>query len=452
MKITTPLLEFSRYTSLSVLGMVAISGYILADTFFIAQGLGANGLTALNLAMPTYNFIHGVGLMLGMGAATRYSICRSRGEDREADVMFTNALYLGIGFSIVFLLLGLLRSEELTALLGADRAVFEMSNTYLKVLLLFSPAFLLNDILLCFVRNDGNPRLSMIATVTGSLSNVVLDYIFIFPCKMGIFGAVLATGLAPVIGVLVMSPHWLSRGKGFHLVRIGLKRSQSKTTLSLGFPSLLGQVSSGIVTIVLNIIILNLMGNTGVAAYGVVANLSLVVVAIYTGIAQGAQPLLSSAYGQREDSAVQQYLRYAMATMLVLSVLLYAGLFLFADPIAGIFNSEHNAQLQEIAVTGVKIYFTSVAFVGYNTVISTYFTSVERPLPAHMISLLRGLVLIIPVSFLMSDLLGMAGVWLSFPLTELIVALLGGWIYVWSRRTGRENRRMGMGSIGKKEE
>ena len=104
---TASLLEFSKYTSLSVLGMAAISGYILADTFFIARGLGADGLAALNLAMPTYNFIHGVGLMLGMGAATRFSVCKSRGEGRQADVMFTAALCLGAGFALLFLALGL---------------------------------------------------------------------------------------------------------------------------------------------------------------------------------------------------------------------------------------------------------------------------------------------------------------------------------------------------------
>lgn len=432
---TASLLEFSKYTSLSVLGMAAISGYILADTFFIARGLGADGLAALNLAMPTYNFIHGVGLMLGMGAATRFSVCKSRGEGRQADVMFTAALCLGAGFALLFLALGLFFSRPLTALLGADRTIFEMSNTYLKVLLLFSPAFLLNDILLCFIRNDGNPRLSMVATVTGSLANVVLDYIFIFPCGMGIFGAVFATGLAPVIGIAVMAPHWLSRSKGFHLTALERLGCPFRMTLSLGFPSLLGQVSSGIVTIVLNILILGLMGNTGVAAYGVIANLSLVVVAIYTGIAQGVQPLLSRAHGLRDRAALLRYLRYALVTMLALSALMYAGIFCFAGPIAALFNSDGSPQLQQIAVTGLKIYFTSVAFVGYNTVISTYFTSVERPLPAHVISLLRGLVLIIPAAVALSALWGMTGVWLSFPATELAVAGVGAGLYLRSRKS-----------------
>ena len=261
-----PLHDFMKYASLSVMAMIAMSCYILADTFFVSQGLGTRGLAALNLAIPAYNFIHGTGLMLGMGGATRFSILKSQDADREANRMYTVTLYLSLIFSVLFVLTGLFLSGGLARLLGADPAVFDMTNTYLKVLLLFSPAFILNDVLLCFVRNDGNPQLAMAATITGSLSNIVLDYVFIFPCGMGIFGAVFATGLAPVIGILVMAPHWLKRDKGFHIISTGLPARAAGITLSLGFPSLLAQLSSGIVMIVFNTIILGLLGNTGVAA------------------------------------------------------------------------------------------------------------------------------------------------------------------------------------------
>lgn len=194
---STPLREFVRYSALSSCGMIAVSCYILADTFFVAQGLGTAGLAALNLAIPIYNFIHGTGLMLGMGGATKYSIHQSRGDPGGASRMFTGMLLLSVLFSIPFLLLGLFCSHGITVLLGADQAVFEMTRTYLQVLLLFAPATLVNDVLLCFVRNDGDPRLSMLATAAGSLANIVLDYIFIFPMGMGIFGAVLATGMSP---------------------------------------------------------------------------------------------------------------------------------------------------------------------------------------------------------------------------------------------------------------
>lgn len=411
------------------MGMIAISCYILADTFFVAQGLGTNGLASLNLAIPTYDFIHGTGLMLGMGGATRFSILKSQNNQKGADTIFTNTVYLGIFFSVIFMLGGLFFSGSLARLLGADQNTFEMTNTYLRVMMLFSPAFIFNDIILCFVRNDGNPRLSMIATVCGSLFNVVFDYIFIFPCNMGMLGAVLATGFSPVVGLTIMSPHWLGKKKGFHFRKLVPDADSIRTNISLGFPSLLSQISAAIVMIVFNMLILGLEGNTGVAAYGVIANISLVVLSFYTGIAQGIQPLVSHSYGRKKTDGIRQFLRYAMISMVILSAVMYLILFVFADPIASAFNSEHNAKLQEIAITGLKLYFTSLVFAGFNIILSMYFTSVEKALPAQIISLLRGLILIIPIAFLFANLWDMTGVWMSFPATELVTAVVGAVLY-----------------------
>ena len=433
--------EFFRYTALSVLGTLGVSCYILADTFFVSKGLGANGLTALNLAIPVYNFIHGTGLMLGMGGATRFCVCKSRQRREKVNQIYTNTLYLGALFSAVFVLIGLFFGVRLSLLLGADKNVLDMTATYLKWLLLFSPAFILNDILLCFVRNDDNPRLAMTAMIIGSFSNIILDYIFIFPMKMGIFGAIFATGLSPIISIISMLSHWIKRKNTFHVCRTKVKTHIVRQELALGFPSLIAQLSSGIVMITFNAIILKLEGNTGVAAYGIIANISLVVVAIYTGIAQGVQPLISHFYGKSIDRQVRTLMRYSVQTMLVISLFIYIIIFVFAQPIASVFNSENNLELQQIAVTGLKIYFTSSAFVGYNIILAIFFTSVEIALPAHILSVLRGLVLIIPMAFLLSAIGGMMGIWLTYPITEALVAVLGYVIYkcYQNKKKGKNN-------------
>lgn len=422
--------EFIKYTSSNVLGMFGLSCYILADTFFISKGLGANGLTALNLAIPVYSFINGSGLMLGMGGATRYSISQSQKKFRDANVIFTNVVYAAVLLASVFLITGLLLSQRLTAALGADAEVFAMTNIYLKVIMLFSPAFIMNDVLICFVRNDGSPRLSMCAMLGGSVANIVMDYILIFPMRLGIFGAVFATGFSPVISMCILSLHLKRKANQFHFIKTNVHWQIILRILSLGFPSLIAEVSSGIIIIIFNIIILKLQGNVGVAAYGVIANLSLVVAAIYTGIAEGSQPLLSNAYGCNDPKSIRQILRYALTAMLMISCVIYLAVFLFADPITTIFNSEHNPELQAIAVPGLKLYFTSAVFVGFNIIISVFFTSIERAIPAHVISLSRGLLVIVPMAFLLSHLLGITGVWLAFPVTELLVAVLGAGLWL----------------------
>ncbi len=421
--------EFLKYSSLNVLGMIALSCYILADTFFVSKALGADGLAALNLAIPVYSFINGSGLMIGMGGGIKYSIAKSQGAAQRADQTFTNSAVLTAVIAACFFLTGLLASGSLALLLGADGTVYEMTRTYLQVILLFAPMFMTNNLLLCFIRNDGAPQLSMAAMITGSLSNVVLDYVFMFPFGMGIFGAVLATGMAPVISILVLSPYLFRRKNQFHLRKCRISGKLALGIFSSGLPSLITEVSSGIVMIVFNTIILGIAGNIGVAAYGVIANLSLVVMSIYTGISQGIQPLLSSGYGTGNRKKTQSVLRYALVSAVLISVVVYVCVFFGADPIAAVFNSEQNATLQSIAVTGLKIYFTACVFAGFNIILSVYFTSTENALPAHIISILRGFVVIIPMAFLLSAAAELTGVWAAFPATELIVSLIGAGLF-----------------------
>ena len=430
--------EFSQYVILNICGMIGLSCYILADTFFVSNGLGANGLTALNLAIPIYSFVHGSGLMFGMGGATKYSIYRGQKEYKNADKSFSSTIYIMSALAVTFMLTGIFFSGQLTRLLGADKNVYHMTKTYLQVILLFAPAFMANDTLICFVRNDGNPKLSMIGMLTGSFSNIILDYIFIFPLNMGIFGAVLATGLAPIISLIILSKHWLTKQNQFHFVWIKPSFRLIGNIISLGVPSFITEMASGIVMIVFNTIILHLQGNVGVAAYGVVANLSLVVISIYTGIAQGTQPILSRVYGYGEHESQKQILKYALKTMLVISFGISLFFLLTANPIVSIFNSEQNMQLQEIATAGLKLYFIAIPFVGFNIIISAYFASTEKALPAQIISLSRGFLMIIPMAFFLSFILKMTGVWLSFPVTECLVALVGIALYIKSER-GKKN-------------
>lgn len=421
--------DFLRYAFLNVLGMIGLSCYILADTFFISRGMGADGLTALNLAIPVFSLISGCGQMFAMGGAIKYTILNSQGNSKDANLVFTNTLWLSVLFSLIFVLSGILIPEKIAHLLGADSTVFTMTKTYLQVLLVFSPFFMLNYLFQNFVRNDKAPKLAMIAMLSGSLANIALDYVFIFPLHLGILGAVLATCCAPIISMLILYTHKRRRKNGFHLVKIGLHGWIIKTVFSLGFPSLITEISSGIVILVFNRILIPMTGNIGVAAYGVIANLSLVVLSIYTGIAQGMQPLVSQAYGTGNSDRLKRTLHYALTSVVLLSALLYTIIFVWAAPITAIFNEEGNRQLAAIAVPGLRIYFSGAAFAGINIVFTLFFAASEQARASQTVTLLRGLILIIPSAFLLAAVFGTNGVWLSFPVTEFIVSVLGSILY-----------------------
>lgn len=151
----------------------------LADTFFVSKGLGASGLAALNLAIPIYSFVHGSGLMLGMGGATKYSIYMGHGELKNANKIYLNTIYAAAVFAVIFVAMGIFFSGKLAFLLGTDQEIFAMTKTYLQVILLFAPAFIANDCLLCFVRNDRNPKLSR-----GFIIIIPMAFFLSFPFKM----------------------------------------------------------------------------------------------------------------------------------------------------------------------------------------------------------------------------------------------------------------------------
>ena len=430
----TTLSKFTKYTLLNVMSMIGLSCYILADTYFISNGLGADGLTALNLAIPVYSFINGCGLMLGVGGATRYAIFRAQKKKEEGNCIFMNMIYMSAVLGILFVILGLGFSSELTVLLGADKQVFAMTDIYIKMILLFSPAFIMNNIINCFVRNDGNPGLSMIAMLAGSFLNIVMDYIFIFPMGLGMFGAVLATGFAPIAGLMVLSIHFIKKKNGFGFCRASMSLERMFSSVSIGVPSLVTEVSSGIVMIIFNLLILGLAGNVGVAAYGVVANIAIVVLSIYNGIAQGMQPVVSDSFGRGEYTETGKVLRYGMITMLMVSAFMFIFLFAKANEVALLFNRDQDMMLQRIAIKGIKLYFAAIPFAGFNIVLSSYFASVEKAVPAQVISLLRGIVLVIPVVFVMAHLWELTGVWLSFAVTEIVTVAVGIGLFMKHRK------------------
>ena len=300
-----------------------------------------------------------------------------------------------------------------------------MINIYLKVILLFAPAFILNEVFISFVRNDGNPGLAMTAMLMGSFSNIILDYIFIFPFQWGMFGAVIATSMAPLISMVVLSMHKIKGKQQFFLKKIRFSSKMILDVSKLGIPSLITEVAAGIVMIIFNMLILGIEGNIGVAAYGVIANLALVFSAVYTGIAQGVQPLFSNGYGKNDVAQIKTMYRYAFITVCLMSAVIYGICFVLADPITAIFNSEHNEVLQNIAVAGMKLYFTAVPFIGFNIVTAIFFTAIEKAMPAQSISLLRGMILVVPVAYLLAAVGGMTGIWLTVPVTEGIVTVFG---------------------------
>lgn len=414
---------FARYVSQNILGMLGMSVYILADTFFISLAEGADGITALNLVLPVYSLIFAIGAMMGVGSAIRFRILRAK-NDQSADTYFSNAILWAFLFGLFFALAGLLIPDRIVALLGGDDRIVAVGTGYTRIFMSFAPFFMWNHICNAFVRNDNAPSVAMAATLFSSIFNIIFDYILMFPLQMGMAGAALATALSPVIGILICCTHLLS-AKSTVTFRWGMP-SPGKLfgACRLGISAFVGEISSGVITVVFNMIILGLAGNVGVAAYGVVANSSLVAVSVFNGVSQGAQPLLSDYYGRGKKASVNKIIGLSIGTAFMLSALILLFVFSLAEPITSVFNNENNAELADYAVTGLRLYFTGFVFGGFNIVGTGILSAVELAKPAFIASIARGFVAIVICAFVMSWLFGMNGVWLAFPVAEFMTALI----------------------------
>lgn len=420
MKISDVTKEYIRYVSRNILAMLGISCYILADTFFISKAAGTNGMAALNLVLPVYNVIFGIGAMIGMGAATMFSLEKAGGKNAEK--YFTGAMTFALMASSFFMAAGAFCPEKVMLLMGGNAETIAAGKDYTRIFMLFAPFFMLNHIVGAFVRNDGRPSLSMGATLAGSFSNILLDYIFMFPLKMGMKGAALATGLSPVISLLIYSEHFIS-GKSSVKLRLSLP-SLSRTIASckVGVSAFMGEMSSCVTTLCFNILILQYAGNVGVAAYGVIANFALVTTAVFNGIAQGSQPLISRFYGANDKPSAAKVLRLAVITAEIAAAVSFLSAFFFAPQFTALFNSENSPEMAAYATEGIRLYFIGFFFAGFNIIASGFFGASANALPSAVISVMRGFIAITAMAFALSYLFGLTGIWLAFPASELITS------------------------------
>lgn len=426
--------QFFKYVSQNIFGLLGTSCYILADTYFIAQAAGTDGVTLLNLCLPIYNLIFAFGSMIGLGAATRYAILRAQGDAR-AQRYFSNAIFSVCILAVPFMLVGIFRPDGLLRLMGGDADIVALGMNYARIFLMFTPFFMCNYVVASFVRNDGDPSLAMVATLSGSLFNVVFDYIFMFPMGLGLAGAALATAVSPIISISICSRHFFKKENGVEFVHRMPSVKLLGQSCQLGISGFVGEMSSGVTTTVFNLLLLGLAGNVAVAAYGVVANFALVATAIFNGVAQGAQPLVSQCYGKNEMAGARKLLLLGCGTALGLAALLYGVVFGYTDALTALFNSESSALMAAFAHSGMRIYFVGYFFAGCNIVAAGYLGAVNRPAEASITSLCRGMVAIVVCSLVLSALFGMNGVWAAFPVSEAITLALT--VFLLKRKAGR---------------
>ncbi|MCR4955670.1 MAG: MATE family efflux transporter [Lachnospiraceae bacterium] len=414
--------KYLKYITHSVAGMIGVSVYILADTYFISRYAGASGLAALNLILPLYGIMQGLGAMIGIGSATRYTIHKALGK--KVDGYFMQSLLWSILVSIPFVLVGALIPQTVLTLLGGDAKLVELGSGYLRVALMGAPFFVCNYTFTAFARNDKASFVAMIASILGSLFNIVFDYVFMFMTPLGFTGAALATVASPIVTMILCMTHFMSK-KSTVKLHVGMPSfTHIAGSVKLGVSSLMSEVTASVITFTFNTLLLRISGNTAVAAYGVVANYSIIAVAIFNGISQGSQPLISDSYGNNDAKGVKKYLKYGLVSAALVEVAIVSFVYGATDFLISIFNSQNDMELAKLAYVGMRYYFLGFLVAGINIVLISYYAATAKAFLSMLGSLLRGLCAIILCAVVLSMVLGMNGVWLSFLTAEIITFIV----------------------------
>lgn len=411
---------FLRFAVPQMLGLLFNSVYTIVDGLFIGNRLGRKAMAAAAVAVPMLEILISMAIAVSSGAGVLISIRLSQNEEDTARRLFQEALWLLGSAGLLIALLGNLWLKPLAELLGATPEVLGSAMTYLRYIVTFAPFQLLSFLLGGMARNDGCPKLAMTALMLGAVSNIVLDYVFMYPLNMGIGGAALATALGPIFSVLILLPHFLLKRGVLYFSRFRPCIREVRHILLYGFPSFIMEFSIGMVTFLYNFAIVRYgYGEEGLAAYLVIGYLMLIILTLFLGLAEGLQPVFSYLFGAGDKIRSRAMRRFSTGIFLVMGFVCYSAVILFSKAFYRMFTPE-DLELAAFAYQKSRSYFCGFTLAGFNILMISFWQSTSEAGKALVISLLRSLILPPVFIILLPALFGRELVWLCLSAAEAL--------------------------------
>ena len=414
--------EFLKYAVPSALAMFVSSLYTIIDGIFVGQGVGDSALAAVNIVMPFTIMLFGIATMFAVGGGDLVSKnIGSNNKDKAIKIfrqVFKFLLILSIGISLIFIVF----STQIVKILGATNNLVPLASTYLKYYSLFCIPNLIGIALNSFVRNDGRPKLAMISTLSGAVTNIVLDYIFIFPLNFGIKGAAIATGLGQIVTISILIPHFIGNKGVLRFGNVRLEREIIKEFINIGFPSFFAEVSFSIIIFFMNLALVNYGGETYLASFAIINYITTNIYMVLLGLSLGVQPLLSYNYGAKKSKKMLKYYSITMKASILINIIFISICFLFGKDMILIFTSD--TIIANIAYIGLNV--TNIAFimVGFNLISTVYYQSISMPKISNIFCAFRSVILL-PISlFILAKLFKINGIWISLFVSELLTFII----------------------------
>ncbi len=405
--------------------MMANALYNVVDRIYIGQGVDALALSGLSVVFPLMIIIMAFGMLVGMGSAVRISLSLGEKDYQRANRILGNALFLSVVLGFVLMGAGFLVRDRVLQIFGAGPETIQYASDYFTIILLGTPLAMTGYALNNIIRAEGNPRIAMYSMFISAGLNVILDPIFIFVLGMGVKGAAIATVISHLVLFVWVLAHFRSRRSVTRLTLANIKPDPYilKYIISIGFAPFAMNVASSIVWGVMNTKFIKYGGDISVAALGIVNSATMMLVISIISLNMAVQPIIGFNYGAgllcRVKETIMKAIRYA--TLIAIGGWLIC--MLLPGAIVSIFNSD-SRELREAGIMGLRIYCAVLPVVGFQIIASNYFQAIGKARLATFLSLLRQIIVLLPLIFILPHFWGIAGVWIANPISDFVAAVI----------------------------
>lgn len=414
-----------KYFIPAFIGVFVNALYNIVDRVFIGQGVSAVALSAVSVIFPVMLIVMAFGMLIGIGAGVLVSINMGRRDMERAERVLGNSFIMMILVSGLIMLIGFAIKIPMLKLFGATPETIEYANDYLNIILLGAVfqvvGFSLNNV----IRSEGNAKIAMYSMLLSAGINLILDPIFIFWLDMGVKGAAYAT----VISMIVLSIWVLAHFKSSRsIVKLRpqyfrLELPIIKEILSIGMAPFFMQTANSAVQGLINTKLIRFGGDLAVGAMGIINSVVTLIVMSIVAINMATQPIIGFNYGANSGSRVKETLRLAMIASTLISIVAFVLVQAIPELIVGLFNSS-DPQLLELGKQGLRLSLIALPIVGFQVVAGNFFQSIGKANIATLLTLLRQVIVLIPLLFVLPNFLQLNGIWISMPISDTCSALI----------------------------
>ena len=427
-----------KFAAPSIIMMVFMSLYTIVDGIFISRFLGSNALSSLNIVYPVINVEIAISTMLGTGGNAIISKYLGEEKNERAREALTQFVVLALLLSLVLLLFSELFLTPISRFLGASDVLLADCRLYLGTSMLFAPACMLQAVFQSFLVTAGRPGLGLLLMTGAGIFNMILDYVLIVPCQMGIAGAALATGIGQCVPAVCGLCFFLFTRRDLRFCRFTFSVKEMLDACYNGSSEMVSQLSNAVITFLFNIVMMSLAGEHGVAAITILLYGQFLFNAFYLGFSIGISPIVGFQYGAGNKKELKNIHKISFLFVGISSILLTIAAITLSTPIVTIFT--HDAETFRLAAPGIRIFAVNFLFSGLNITSSGFFTALSNGLVSAIISFCRTLVFIVLCLLILPSFLDLNGAWIAIPVAEFLTLILSAAMHIrYFFRPGKQN-------------